>query len=167
MSDTLQSLLSFILRVLLHCLSLNQSSIVLQNMFATQRSLVSKVSFSFSFSNHCDCHSVLTIDLKIWYWCKFKNQLKRFRKAIICITVGHFCYWIGEIRRLQLLFNCQIEIYVDNDVNWSTFINYGTWQHSGGDLAMQSEGCRLDSDPSHCCIATLAKLFTPASLWEG
>lgn len=44
-SDSLQSLLSFILRVLLHLLSLNQSSLVLQSIFATQRSLVAKVCF--------------------------------------------------------------------------------------------------------------------------
>ena len=42
-SDSFQSLLAFVLRVLLHSLALNQSSTVLQNMFATQRSLVSKV----------------------------------------------------------------------------------------------------------------------------
>jgi hypothetical protein len=41
-SDSLQNLLSLVLRVLLHCLALNQSSTVLQHMFATQRSLVSK-----------------------------------------------------------------------------------------------------------------------------
>ncbi|KAK3089282.1 hypothetical protein FSP39_002319 [Pinctada imbricata] len=36
------SLLSSALKVLLHCLSLNQSTIVLQNMFATQRALVTR-----------------------------------------------------------------------------------------------------------------------------
>ncbi|XP_064604400.1 dedicator of cytokinesis protein 7-like isoform X2 [Liolophura sinensis] len=41
-SDSMQMLLSTALRVLLHGLSLNQSTLVLQNMFATQRSLVSK-----------------------------------------------------------------------------------------------------------------------------
>lgn len=40
--DNLQNCLSQVLRVLLHCLSLNQSSFVLQNLFATQRSLVLK-----------------------------------------------------------------------------------------------------------------------------
>ncbi|CAH1775987.1 unnamed protein product, partial [Owenia fusiformis] len=38
----LESLLGMVLRVLLHGLALNQSTIVLQNMFATQRTLVSK-----------------------------------------------------------------------------------------------------------------------------
>ncbi|XP_067118403.1 dedicator of cytokinesis protein 7 isoform X1 [Centruroides vittatus] len=41
-SDSLQGLLSIVLRVLLHALGCNQSTIVLQNMFATQRSLVFK-----------------------------------------------------------------------------------------------------------------------------
>ncbi|ESO12296.1 hypothetical protein HELRODRAFT_158781 [Helobdella robusta] len=40
--DMLQSSLSNVLQVILHGLSTNQSSTVLQNMFATQRSLVSK-----------------------------------------------------------------------------------------------------------------------------
>ena len=42
-SDLMQPLLSSALRVLLHCLGLNQSTIVLQHMFSSQRSLVSKV----------------------------------------------------------------------------------------------------------------------------
>ncbi|XP_067028614.1 dedicator of cytokinesis protein 7-like isoform X1 [Acropora muricata] len=41
-SDSLRVVLSGILRVLLHCLNCNQSEIVLQNMFATQRSIVYK-----------------------------------------------------------------------------------------------------------------------------
>ncbi|ELU18915.1 hypothetical protein CAPTEDRAFT_161690 [Capitella teleta] len=41
-ADALQGLLSLVLRVLLHSLALNQSSTVLQHMFAFQRSLVSK-----------------------------------------------------------------------------------------------------------------------------
>jgi hypothetical protein len=39
----MQPLLSSALRVLLHMLGLNQSSIVLQSLFATQRALVTKV----------------------------------------------------------------------------------------------------------------------------
>ena len=46
-SDSLRVVLSGILRVLLHCLNCNQSEIVLQNMFATQRSIVYKVSNMF------------------------------------------------------------------------------------------------------------------------
>ena len=46
-SDSLRVVLSGILRVLLHCLNCNQSEIVLQNMFATQRSIVYKVSKMF------------------------------------------------------------------------------------------------------------------------
>lgn len=41
-SDMMQPLLCSALRVLLHMLGLNQSSIVLQNLFATQRALVTK-----------------------------------------------------------------------------------------------------------------------------
>ncbi|XP_046985251.1 dedicator of cytokinesis protein 7 [Schistocerca americana] len=41
-TDNLQGLLGVVLKVLLHALSRNQSTIVLQNMFATQRSLVFK-----------------------------------------------------------------------------------------------------------------------------
>ncbi|PVD22808.1 hypothetical protein C0Q70_16064 [Pomacea canaliculata] len=41
-SDLMQPLLSSALRVLLHMLGLNQSSLVLQNLFATQRALVTK-----------------------------------------------------------------------------------------------------------------------------
>lgn len=48
-SDSLRVVLSGILRVLLHCLNCNQSVIVLQNMFATQRSIVYKVSIMFLF----------------------------------------------------------------------------------------------------------------------
>ena len=43
MSDMLQGILGSVLRVLLHSLALNQSTSVLQHMFAMQRSLVSKV----------------------------------------------------------------------------------------------------------------------------
>ncbi len=42
-SEMLSSILALVLRVLLHALGLNQSTTVLQNMFATQRSLVAKV----------------------------------------------------------------------------------------------------------------------------
>ena len=42
-ADCLQNALSYVLKVLLHGMGLNQSSNVLQNMFATQRSLVAKV----------------------------------------------------------------------------------------------------------------------------
>ncbi len=41
-SDSLQSTLAFVLRILLHSLALNQSSQVLQHIFATERQLVSK-----------------------------------------------------------------------------------------------------------------------------
>ncbi|XP_064626372.1 dedicator of cytokinesis protein 7-like isoform X5 [Lineus longissimus] len=41
-SDSLQAVLSSVLRVLLHSMALNQSSAVLQHMFAVERSLVSK-----------------------------------------------------------------------------------------------------------------------------
>ncbi|XP_050403789.1 dedicator of cytokinesis protein 7 [Patella vulgata] len=41
-SDLMQPLLSSALRVLLHMFALNQSSLVLQNMFATQRALVTR-----------------------------------------------------------------------------------------------------------------------------
>lgn len=41
--DSVQPLLSNVLRVLLHSLAINQSSYVLQHAFATQRSLVTKV----------------------------------------------------------------------------------------------------------------------------
>jgi hypothetical protein len=44
--DNLQSLLGVVLKVLLHALGRNQSTCVLQNMFATQRSLVFKVDIS-------------------------------------------------------------------------------------------------------------------------
>ena len=43
--DNLQNLLGVVLKVLLHALGRNQSTCVLQNMFATQRSLVFKVGF--------------------------------------------------------------------------------------------------------------------------
>ena len=43
----MQPLLSSALRVLLHMLGLNQSSIVLQNLFSTQRALVTKVCVCF------------------------------------------------------------------------------------------------------------------------
>lgn len=43
-ADALQGVLSTVLKVLLHALGSNQSTGVLQNMFATQRSLVYKVS---------------------------------------------------------------------------------------------------------------------------
>ena len=42
-SDCLQGLLGIVFRVLLHALSCNQSTSVLHNMFATQRTLVFKV----------------------------------------------------------------------------------------------------------------------------
>ena len=41
--DSLQNLLTGVLKVLLHCLAINQSSYVLQHVFATQRALVTKV----------------------------------------------------------------------------------------------------------------------------
>lgn len=43
-SEMMQPLLSSALRVLLHGLGLNQSTFVLQHLFSTQRSLVTKVS---------------------------------------------------------------------------------------------------------------------------
>ena len=49
-SDALLCLLSHVLRTFLHCLALNQSCTVLKCMFASQRSLVSKV-----------CHSLMSI----------------------------------------------------------------------------------------------------------
>lgn len=51
-ADALQGVLSTVLKVLLHALGSNQSTMVLQNMFATQRSLVYKVSgFIIAFVN--------------------------------------------------------------------------------------------------------------------
>ena len=42
-ADTLQPVLAHVLRVLLHCLAVNQSAAVLTHMLATQRAIVSKV----------------------------------------------------------------------------------------------------------------------------
>ena len=45
--DSLQAVLAYVLRVLLHCLAVNQSAAVLTHMFATQRAIVSKVGTNF------------------------------------------------------------------------------------------------------------------------
>ena len=48
-TDTLQPVLAHVLRVLLHCLAVNQSATVLTHMLATQRAIVSKVTLLLSY----------------------------------------------------------------------------------------------------------------------
>ena len=58
-SDSLQSLLGLVLRVLLHALACNQSTTTLQNYLATQRSLVAKVTTNV----YCKYHVQLNLPL--------------------------------------------------------------------------------------------------------